>query len=147
MRNNWLAIALAVCVLVLVGTAARPALAHHSFTAEFDPEKPFTISGVLSSVEWINPHLYIHVDGKDASGQTIMYRFECTSAGAAHRAGLSKQMLAIGTEVQVKAYEAKDKTKGLGFMRQITFLSGPNKGHSVELWAGGLDENGVPLNQ
>jgi hypothetical protein len=70
--------------------AGMPASAHHSVQAQFDLNKPFTITGVVTKVEWINPHSYLYLDVKDDSGTVKRWAFEMAGPGALRRAGLSR---------------------------------------------------------
>ena len=62
--------------------ASIPAFAHHSFSAEYDANKAVTIKGVVAKLAWVNPHAYIYVDTKDASGKVSRYAFETSSPNA-----------------------------------------------------------------
>ncbi|HJT87240.1 MAG TPA: DUF6152 family protein, partial [Bryobacteraceae bacterium] len=67
--------------------AAVPARAHHSFDAEYDAGKPITISGIVTKLDWVNPHAYIYIDAKDESGAVKSYRVEMGPPYALVRGG------------------------------------------------------------
>ena len=92
-----------------------PAMAHHAFSAEFDITKPFTLRGVLTKWEMINPHSWFHFDVKDESGTVVMWMIEGGSPNQLIKQGVTKRTLAIGTEMIIEGYQAKDGTnKGVG---------------------------------
>jgi len=68
--------ALAIVGVTGVLLAAAPLLAHHSFAAEYDAKKPFEMKGVITKVDWMNPHVYFYIDVKDESGKTSNWAFE-----------------------------------------------------------------------
>ncbi len=97
-----------------------PTSAHHSVTAEFDPTKEFTVTGVLTHVDWTNPHIYVWVDVKDEEGKVVNWSFEGNPPGILHRAGVAKDVFKVGEVVTVTAIAAKDGTKHLGLARFIS---------------------------
>jgi hypothetical protein len=105
--------------------------AHHSFAAEFDINKPVTLSGTVTKIEWVNPHVYVYLDVKDASGKVTPWSLSSLGPAAARRAGVTRSSFGQGQQVTVLAYHAKDGSN-FGFMRRMTFPDG----HSVELWLG-----------
>jgi hypothetical protein len=112
--RRTIAVVLACCLLL------PAALAHHSVAGQFDVHKTVTLQGVVSKVDWVNPHIYITLDVKGES-----WRLECVPVGMARKAGLSKQMLeGHGETVTVVAFPARDGTKNLGFMTKLTFPDG-----------------------
>ena len=88
--------------------AAAPAVAHHAFAAEFDAKKPVHLEGVVTKVELINPHAWIHVDVKAADGKVASWMIEAGSPNVLLRRGFTKTTVAPGTQVVVDGYQAKD---------------------------------------
>src|ERR1700682_5016999 len=91
--------------------AAIPALAHHSIAAEFDTRDTVTLKGVLTSIEWINPHIYFYLDAKDDSGTVTKWSMESYPTGFFHRAGITRDTFTIGDTSTVGLYRPKDGTR------------------------------------
>lgn len=109
--------------------ASMPVLAHHSITAEFAPGKEFTVTGVLTRIDWTNPHVYWFVDVKDENGNVETYAFQGGPPSMYHRVGLRKADWIVGQVVTVTAIAAKDGTKTLGFGEVVKY----SDGHSIVL--------------
>jgi hypothetical protein len=88
--------------------AAGPVFAHHSFAAEYDETKPVKVSGVVSKVEWKNPHIWFYVDVKDDSGKVITWGFSGGPPGMLLRRGITKEVLKAGDAITVSGFRAKD---------------------------------------
>src|SRR5262245_45184964 len=95
-------------VLLVLTFAARPLAAHHAFAAEFDAKKPIKLRGTVTKMEWINPHAWIHIDGKKADGTVEEWMIEAGTPNTLLRRGFTKDSLKAGTEVLVDGYQSKD---------------------------------------
>lgn len=91
--------------------SALPLAAHHSFAAEFDDKQPVTIDGTVVQFEFMNPHSWIHVDVKDAKGETVRWKVETGSTNALFRRGWRKESLRPGDHVTIEAFRAKDGSR------------------------------------
>lgn len=94
--------------IALTLLAALPLAAHHSFSAEFDDKQPVTIDGTVVKFDFMNPHSWITVDVKDASGKVVRWAVETGSTNALFRRGWRKDSLRAGDHVTIEAYRAKD---------------------------------------
>ena len=113
-----------------------PAVAHHSFAAEFDAAKPITINGAVNKMDWVNPHSWIYVDVKEADGSIVTWRFEMGPPNALLRMGWRKDSIPPGTEVKIEGYRAKSG-KPVANAKTVTLPDGR------ELFSGGSAPSGL----
>jgi uncharacterized protein DUF6152 len=119
--TRYLTIAIATFVLA----AAVSAFAHHSLTGQFNMDSPQTLTGTISKVEWINPHIYIYLDVKDAGGKVETWALESYPPAFLRRAGLTKASLGIGQSVMARVLQARSSNaKNLAFVNLLTFPDG-----------------------
>jgi hypothetical protein len=97
-----------ILAAALALTIAAPAVAHHSFAAQYDRSKPTTITGVVTKIDWINPHARFFVDVKDSSGQMVNWEVELGPPAGLMRRGWTRNSLKVGESVTVNGYLAKD---------------------------------------
>jgi hypothetical protein len=108
--------------LFFAGTAVS-VVAHHAFAAEFDAKKPVEFTGTVTKMEWLNPHVWLHMDVKKPDGTTESWAFEAGTPNVLFRRGFTKQSLLPGTVVKVDGYQAKDGTRRANG-RDLTFADG-----------------------
>lgn len=105
MRRDSLVIS-GLCFGLLL--SALPLVAHHSFAAEYDNNKPIKFVGKVTKVEWTNPHIYVYLDAKDEGGKTVNYAVEGGAPNGLFRQGWRKDTLKIGDTLSIEGFLAKD---------------------------------------
>lgn len=110
-------------VLLGLTLSAVPVLAHHSFSAEYDDTKPVTVNGVVTKVEWMNPHIWFYVDEKNADGTMTHWAFSGGAPGQLMRRGISKDVIQPGMTIHVEGFRAKDGSNNANGSK-VTFPDG-----------------------
>jgi len=118
MKVVWTVLATAVAAF-----AAVPAVAHHSFAAQYDANKPVTLTGKVTKVEWTNPHARFYIDVKDADGKVVNWNLEIASPNYLKRAGWSSTSLKQGDEVTVEGSLARSGAN-MANASTVTFADG-----------------------
>jgi hypothetical protein len=98
----------AIAALLCLAGAAVPVFAHHSFAAEYDANKPVTVTGTVTKMEWMNPHARFYVDVKEADGKVTHWNFELGAIPVLLKQGWRKDSLKVGDQVTVDGSRAKD---------------------------------------
>jgi hypothetical protein len=116
----------AVALLLTSLLMAPPASAHHSFAAEYDSHDVITLTGVITAVEWTNPHTYVHVNVKDSAGKVTDWALEGYPPNTLKRTGFGRAAVKEGDTITITAYKSKDGSH-TGAGREITFSDGSKK--------------------
>lgn len=98
-------VALAAATVLAVSSA--PVVAHHSFAAEFDSQRPLTVTGVVQKVQWTNPHARVYVDVKDDKGNVVLWDFELGPPNGLMRRGWNRNSLRQGHVVTIEGFHSK----------------------------------------
>src|SRR6476646_5595857 len=112
---------LAIAAIVVI--AHRAALAHHAYTAEFDTTKPVKLTGVITRLEWSNPHIWIYLDVKDDKGNVTNWGFSASPPGMLLRRGITKNSLKLGDLLTISGHRAKDASNNASG-NIVTFADG-----------------------
>jgi hypothetical protein len=118
--------------------AVTPVAAHHSFSAEYDSKKQVTLKGIVTKVEWMNPHVYFYLDVTDDAGNITNWSFEMGPPNGLERSGWTRNTMKVGDEVLVEGTLAKDGSKQAN-ARSVTMASTGKK-----LGAGSSEQRGNP---
>ena len=113
MKTSWL----------WLGLLALPLAAHHSFNAEYDDTKPVSVTGVVTKVEWQNPHIWFYVDAKADDGTVTHWAFSGGAPGQLMRRGINRDVIKEGMMVVVRGFRAKDGSNN-GSGGTVTFPDG-----------------------
>lgn len=101
------------------------ASAHHSVIGQFDPDARIELNGVISKIDFVNPHIYLHLDVEDESGETITWRLESVPPAFLYRAEVTQDMLmGDGSPVRIEAIRGRDQSQLLGFIIRIHYADG-----------------------
>ena len=130
-RTVWGVVAPALIVLITVVSLR----AHHSLASQFDESKPLTLQGVITKVDWVNPHVFVYLDVTEKNGSVSTWSLETLPPGTLRRSGLRSEMLGKGENVTVLAYQARTDPK-LAFLRKITFADG----RDIVIWVGDIKQ-------
>ena len=109
---------------ILIAAAVIPLVAHHSFEAEYDFNKTMKVTGVVTKMEWMNPHPHFYVDVKGEDGKITNWNMELGAIPVLLKQGWRKDSLKQGDIVTVEGYLAKDGTKGMGNARRVLLPDG-----------------------
>ena len=119
MKRNLVVLSLCIGLLAV----ALPALAHHAISAEFDTTKPIKFEGVVKTVDWMNPHIYVNIEAKE-NGKTILYSVEGGPPNALFRQGWRPDSLKVGDKVSVSGVRAKKADSNRVGTARITMPDG-----------------------
>jgi Family of unknown function (DUF6152) len=127
MRHRFGVVLVAATLAVVAGSVS----AHHSVSGQYDASRPLTLTGVISKVDWINPHIYLHLAVKEKDGAVTTWTLSTLPTAMMRRAGLTKESLQgqPGEIVTINAIAARDETKKLAWISKITYADG----HHVQL--------------
>jgi hypothetical protein len=98
-------------LLLLAACAAGPVLAHHSWTSEYDANKPLTVQGVVTKVEWTNPHVHIYLDSTADDGTVTAWNFEMASVLSLERGGWSRRTIKLGDVLTIEGFGGRAVTE------------------------------------
>jgi hypothetical protein len=118
----------ALLALTLTLGGAAPLVAHHSFAAHYDMQKPITIQGAIVEVRLTNPHSWFVLDVKEADGTTSRWQFEAGTPSGMIRNGYKASEMPKGAVVTISGFHGRDPAKKLGMMRQLTTAAGKTYG-------------------
>lgn len=124
---------LTALTLTLMLFPASQAIAHHSFAAEFDIDRPVSLSGKVTEMQWSNPHGWIYIDVEDEEGNVVNWALETSAANTLIRRGWRNDDLPAGTVINVEGYQARNGTPTAN-IRSVTFEDGRR------LFSGNADE-------
>jgi hypothetical protein len=120
LRTLFRALALSVATLL----SAAPAGAHHSAAVAYDLNKTVTVQGVITEVKWENPHTWIYLDVKDASGKAVKWGFEGKVPNLLIRTGITPAILKPGVQITISGHPARDAAQTFAEVIEVTFADG-----------------------